>query len=653
MSSVRASLDEAMNLHRAGNLAAARQLYEQILASQPDHAQATSLLGLLIGQAGDWPRGVEQMRRAVDLDSSQPSLLVNLAEGYRALAQVGEAEQCYRRAIQSAPGSAEVHNGLATVLIQQGRLDEAITAYRDAVRLGPQYAEAHCNLASALQRTGNHAESESCFRRALQLNANYVPALNNLGTLLADQGRWAEAQAFWQRAVELEPACVDALSNLGNALQVQGTLPQAIETYRRALRHQGDHGLTLCNLGNALRESQRLEEALSTLELAVRVQPDNVAAHNNLGNVLQDLGRLEEARTCFSRAIKMAPRQAEFHLNLGTVLRDQGQVLPALAEFERSLILHPDHPHAVWCRGMALLSMGRFDEGWADYESRLRSPLCHFRRFDQPQWSGEPLNGRTLLVHCEQGLGDTLQFIRYVQLLGQRDGRVIVGVQPELMPLLAASGFTGMVSLEEPLPPFDLQVPLMSLPLVFRTRANSIPCDVPYLAADPARVERWREKLRHYSGLKVGIVWQGRPTFRGDRLRSVPLSCFAPLVVPDVHLFSLQKGAGSEQLAAHGESLGVIDLAEQLDNEGGAFMDTAAVMQQLDMVITSDTAAAHLAGALGVKVWVALSAAPEWRWMMRRDDSPWYPTMRLFRQRRPVEWTDVFKRMAAELQRLQ
>jgi hypothetical protein len=279
--------------------------------------------------------------------------------------------------------------------------------------------------------------------------------------------------------------------------------------------------------------------------------------------------------------------------------------------------------------------------------------LARTPQFPTPPWDGSPLDGRTILVHAEQGLGDTMQFLRYVPLVRRRGGRVILVCQPPLMRLLSrVPGIERLVAWGEPLPEYDVQVPLMSLPGLFGTTLETVPAEVPYLDAEPALVEAWRHRLGSYAGFQVGIVWQGNPRFRFDRLRSIPLAQFAPLArVPGVHLLSLQKGPGRDQLAALPGSFPVTDLGHQLDETTGAFLDTAAVMKNLDLVITSDTVAAHLAGALGVPVWVALHDVPDWRWLLDREDSPWYPTMRLFRQTRPGQWEEVFERIAAALHR--
>jgi hypothetical protein len=303
---------------------------------------------------------------------------------------------------------------------------------------------------------------------------------------------------------------------------------------------------------------------------------------------------------------------------------------------------------------LVLLSQQRFAEGWADFAARAHCAKYPLRTFDRPLWDGAPLEGRTLLVHAEQGFGDTFHFARYLPLVRLRAAKVLFEIQPGLIPLFTASGFEDLVARGDRLPPFDVHVPLLNLPALFATNLENMPRDVPYLKADPARVERWRAALAPFDGkLRIGIQWQGNPAFASDHRRSIPLAQFAPLAsVPGVRLFALQKFDGREQLADVAGELGIHDLGAQLDADGGSFMDTAAVMQQLDLVITSDTATAHLAGALGIRAWTLLSTAPDWRWFLDRDDSPWYPTLRLFRQTTAGDWAGVMRRVANELRQL-
>jgi hypothetical protein len=300
---------------------------------------------------------------------------------------------------------------------------------------------------------------------------------------------------------------------------------------------------------------------------------------------------------------------------------------------------------------MLWLVQGNLEEGWPEYEWRWRCKDAFERAFDQARWDGSPLNGRTILLHAEQGLGDTIQLVRYAPMVHERGGGVVLECQKPLERLLARSpGIDQLVTQGSALPSFDVHLPLLSLPGVFRTTLATVPGTAPYVFADPDLVEYWRQELSTLSGRRIGIVWQGSPTYNSDTRRSIPLTEFAPLArVPGVHLISLQKGLGVEQLKALPEGFRVLDLSERLDQTAGPFMDTAAVIMNLDLVIAPDTAIAHLAGALGARVWVALATSPSWRWLLDRDDSPWYPTARLFRQRENGSWLGVMEQIAEAL----
>ena len=468
--------------------------------------------------------------------------------------------------------------------------------------------------------------------------------------MLAKQDKLDEAMASYQQALRLKPNYPEAHSNLGNALQEQGRLDEAVASCQQALRLKPDSAEAHHNLGLVLAKQDKLDEAVASFQQTLRLKPDYPDAHNNLGIVLEKQDKLDEAMASYQQALRLKPDYPEAHNNLGIVLEKQGRLDEAVACYQQALRLKPDYPEAHWNRSLAWLLMGRFEQGWPGYEWRWKcKEFGSLPPFHPPLWDGSPLDGRTILVHAEQGLGDTLQFIRYAPLVHQRGGRVILVCQPPLIGLLTRSpGVERLVAQGEALPEYDVHVPLMSLPGLLGTTLESVPADVPYLDAEPQLVEAWRHRLGSYPGFKVGIVWQGNPKFRLDRLRSIPLAQFAPLArVPGVHLFSLQKGPGAEQLAAVTDRFPVTDLGRRLDD----FMDTAAVLKNLDLVISVDTAIAHLAGALGIPVWVALPFAPDWRWLMDREDSPWYPTMRLFRQTRPGQWEDVFQRIAEALQR--
>jgi tetratricopeptide (TPR) repeat protein len=452
--------------------------------------------------------------------------------------------------------------------------------------------------------------------------------------------------------LRLQPDLAEAHDNLGNALKERGELEEAVACYRQALRLKPDLAEAHSNLGSAFQGQGKLEEAVACYRQALRLKPDLAEAHNNLGGALKDLGELEEAMACCRQALRLRPDYAEAHIILGSALQDRGELDEAMACFQQALRLKPDYPDAHLNRALTWLRRGDFERGWPEFEWRWKCKESLPPPFRQPLWDGSPLEGRSILLHPEQGLGDTLQFIRYAPLVQRRGGRVIVACQRPLVRLLASCpGIAELVAREDAPPGFEVHAPLLSLPRLLGTTLASIPGEVPYLRADETLVEHWRRELSPIRGLKVGIAWQGNPKYRGDRHRSLRLAQFAPLSrLAGVRLFSLQKCAGAEQLRAVAGRFDVTDLGGRLDEQTGAFMDTAAVMKNLDLVITSDSALAHLAGALGVPVWVALPYASDWRWLLEREDSPWYPTMRLFRQSRWGDWDGVFDRIAAAVE---
>jgi hypothetical protein len=389
---------------------------------------------------------------------------------------------------------------------------------------------------------------------------------------------------------------------------------------------------------------------VEVLREAVAARPQYPNAHLNLGTALRDAGQYEEAVASLWRAVELDPGIAEAHNNLGTSLQALGRYDEARACYVEALRLDPELPDAHFSRATDWMRQGDIARGFAEYEWRWKCKNYAWRAFSQPRWDGKPLDGRTILLHAEQGLGDTLQFVRYARAVKERGGTVIVECHRPLVPLLSScEGIDQLVAMDDPLPPFDFQCPLLSLPGVLGLSNENLWTGV-YLSAEPGRVERWRERLAELQGYRVGICWQGNTKHMFDRQRSFPLTSFAPLAAIDgVRLVSLQKGQGSEQLAT--ADFEVAELGPELDADG-AFLDSAAVIANLDLVVTTDTAIAHLAGGLGAQVWLALSAHCDWRWQSDRTDSPWYPSVRLFRQSRLDDWEPVFHEMADRLRGL-
>jgi len=646
VATVAEALALAVRYHRAGALSQAEPIYRQILSLDPQHVVALHLLGVIAHQRGDNDRAIDCITRALRLKPDYVEAHANLGVVLRELGKRDEAAASYREALRHKPDYADALNNLGIVLRDQGKLEEAVACYRQALRLQPDDPEVRNNLGIALEELGKPEEAVACYRQALRLRPEYVEAHSNLGGALTRQGKLDEALVCLRRAISLKADCAEAHNNLGVALIEQGKWDEAEASLRHALRLQPHYAEAHTNLANVLREQGKPDEAVAHSREALHLEPHYAEAHNSLGAALVDQAKVAEAAACYRQALALKPDYADAHHNLANALREQGRPDEAIAGYRQALRCRPDHVEAHLNLGMTLLLLGRFEEGWPEYEWRRRCREFPPSPFPQPWWDGSDLSGKTILLSAEQGLGDTLQFIRYVPLVKQRGARVIVGCPPPLLRLLETSaGIDHLAGSRAGLPPFDVQASLLSLPGIFGTSLATIPAAVPYLRADAASAERWRQELSPVRGFKVAIAWHGNPTNK-DRQRAAPLAQFAPLArLEGVRLLSLQKGDGAEQLPALAGRLAILDLASCIDD----FRDTAAVLANVDLVITVDTALAHLAGALGVPVWVALRWAADWRWLRHREDSPWYSTMRLFRQPEPGNWEAVFERMAAEL----
>jgi hypothetical protein len=390
--------------------------------------------------------------------------------------------------------------------------------------------------------------------------------------------------------------------------------------------------------------SGQLEEASESLERAIELDPEIAVAHTNLGNVRQAQGRLEEAVACHERALAVEPMNPEAYSNLGGILDLQGKLTESMAAYDRALELRPDFAVALFNRSLLRLRTGDLISGLPDYEHRWH--LTKRRAFIQPQWHGQPLDGARILLYPEQGLGDTVQFLRYVPLVQAAGGQVVLEVQPQMRRLVAhLPEAAEIICVGEPLPPFDWHCPFMSLPLAFGTTLDTIPARVPYLTI-PQEADVIRVFPSEDSGLRVGLVWAGSPAHLRDRFRSIPLELLKPLFgLEGVQFYSLQMGPAAEELREAGALAKMIDLAPKIED----MADTAALINNLDLIIAVDTAVAHLAGALGKPVWAMLPLVPDWRWLLDREDSPWYPTMRLFRQSTLGDWASVVEAVRCAL----
>jgi Flp pilus assembly protein TadD len=455
----------------------------------------------------------------------------------------------------------------------------------------------------------------------------------------------------YRHAVQLKPDYAGAYTDIAILLDQQGDLPGAEDACRRAVAANPDSPRVHSNLAAVLDRQERFAEAAESCRQALARDPGLAEAHSNLAAVLWRQRDLAAAVASCRQAISINPNCAAAYCNLGTALSDQGDLAEGLRCYERVLTLQPDSAAAIYYSGLTHLLQGNFSQGWQNYEHRWRLKHMHsFRRnFPQPLWRGEALHGARILLYPEQGLGDILQFVRYVPLVAACGGKVILEVPPTLKQLLSGiEGATEIVVRGESLPDFSWQCPFMSLPLAFGTDLASIPAKIPYLHADPDKVQAWSQRLEG-EGLRVGLVWAGNPKHVNDCQRSLSLAQFAPVTqVPGVSFYALQKGPGAIETQSLPAGMRLIDLGPYQSD----IADTAAIVANLDLVLSVDTSVAHLAGALGKPVWILLQYMPDWRWLLEREDSPWYPTARLFRQSAFNDWTPVLQRVAAELARL-
>jgi tetratricopeptide (TPR) repeat protein len=579
--------------------------------------------------------------------------MMQMAVEHHRSGRLAEAEAGYRQILSVNPSHAGALHLLGVLASQTGHGEEAIELIGRAIAMEPEWAEALNNLGSAQKGGGLVEESIASFRRAIQLKPDFPEAYFNLGNALCEKGNFGEAIGVLGKAIQFRPEYAAAHNNLGHALREARQPAQAIEACKEALRLKPDLAEAYNNLGNALSDIGQVDEAIAAYRRALALDPQFVQAHSNIGSMLREKGRLDEAITAYREALSIRPDLAEVQCNLGVTLADMGKFDEAMVAYDRAVRIQPDHAGAHWNRAATLLLRGDFALGLRDHEWRWQwrdfpSPR---RAFQQPQWDGAPLNGRTILIYTEQGFGDAIQFVRYVPMVHAGGGRVILECQSELMRIFAGvEGVEHLIARGDPIPAFDVHCPLMSLPFAFKTSLETIPNEISYLSPMTADCEHWRKELGPADGrLRVGLAWAGNPQFKGDRTRSLKLEELAPLSdIEGVTFFSLQKGKAAEQANNPSKGMELVNLASKLND----FDDTAAAMSLMDLIITTDTSTAHLAGALGCPVLLILQFVPDWRWLLNRQDSPWYPTMRLFRQERRGDWETPIREVAAELSRL-
>ena len=647
-----ARLAQGVALHQQGKLAQAAARYREVLASQPAQVDALHLLGLIELQANRPAQAIDWISRAIAADGRHAAFHNSLGSALEAVNRLDEALASYCRALALHGSYAEAHYNRASALDKLGQPEAGLLSLDAAIQCRPAYAEAHFARGSLLRRLGQAEAAVESYGLAIAARNDYPDAYFNRANALRTLKRTQQAVDDYRRAIELKPDFAAAHNNCGNALKSLGQFQAALEAFDQAISLNPGFADAHNNRGNVLRELKNIPAAIDCFRKVIALNPAHAEAWNNLGNALIAQDSFQEALDSYGKAIAIKADYAEPYSNRGNVLRDLGRLQEAMQSYEQALALKPDYADAHWNHSLCLLLAGAWTQGWKKYEWRWKNAVLKKakRAFSPPLWRGEQaLDGKTLLIHAEQGLGDTLQFCRYAPLLQGRGARVILEVQAPLQRLMAGLGGVAEVFVKgQALPAFDLHCPLLSLPLAVGTTPGDIPASMAYLAAPAASKAHWQQRLGMHAGLRVGLVWSGNPEHTNDCNRSILLAEMVRHLPAGVEYISLQK----EIRAQDSGTLADNPQIRRFDSEIVDFTDTAALCELVDVVISVDTSVAHLAGALGRPVWIALPFNPDWRWMLERSDSPWYDSVTLYRQQTAGQWGPVLERMAADLGRL-
>lgn len=678
-----ALLNQAIIWHQRGQLQQARTLYERIIAAHPKHYQALHLLGIVAAQTRNFQAAADLIGLAIEQFPNNPDFYINRGNALRELAQFDAAIVSYDKAIAIKPGYAEAYSNRSIALQGLKQLDAAVAGYDKAIALNPAYVEAYSNRGIALLQLKQVKNAIASCDKAIAINPSYVEAHFNRGNALFESQQLEAAVESYDRAIAIRPDYPEAHFGRGVAMQALKRLDDAVACYERAIGINPLFAHAYFNRGLALHDLSRLDAALASFEKAIDLNPDYVEAFShrgsvlvelkqygpalascekaialdpdfaegyfNRGNAFIELKQMEEAIACYDQAISIRPAYAEAYSNRGVALHELSNLHAAAESYDKAIAISPSYAEAFYNKSLALLLSGTFRPGWDLYEWRWKAPKNASRRrnFAQPLWLGEqPIRGKTILLHSEQGLGDTIQFCRYATLVAAIGARVILEVPGQLIGLLnSMDGVAEVIPTGAVLPSFDYHCPLLSLPLAFKTDATTIPSYPWYLRSDEHKVRDWAIRLGATHRPRVGIVWSGSTGHAIDFKRSISLATLTAVLPDGLDYVSLQKEVRDSDQP-------VLELDEKIRHFGddlNDFSDTAALCKLMDVVISVDTSVAHLSASLGRQTWVLLPFVPDWRWLMNRDDSPWYPTAKLFRQEEDRDWGAVLDRVQAEL----
>jgi tetratricopeptide (TPR) repeat protein len=612
---IRATFNEALAQHQRGQFKQAQALYEAILRAQPRHYQSLYYFGLLHAQSGSFQSAADLIGRAIEIHPVNPEFHFYLGNCLQQLQRLEDAVEAYDKAIGLSPEFSPAHSNRGFALQALNRLDAAVASYRKALAITAADALVHCNLAAALLGLQQFDAALASCDKAIALKPDYAEAHTNRGAALYGRQRFEAAIASYDRAIAINPGYAKAHTNRGVAFQELG----------------------------------QLQVALASHDSAIAIDPNYADAYSNRGITLHALRRLEDAVASYDKAIALRPEFVAAYFNRGLAFHELRQPSAALASFDQATAIDPGSAQAHFNKSLTLLLEGNFQKGLPLYEWRWKTEKSkpRVRNFEQALWLGEePLAGKTLLLHSEQGFGDTIQFCRYATRVAFLGARVILEVPEPLLGVLGGLGANIELAVKgKPLPAFDYHCPLLSTPLAFKTDATSIPASQSYLRSDSAKLAEWEQRLEAKTKPRVGLVWSGNADHVNDHNRSIALSALLAALPDTLEYVSLQKEVRASDKQALKSNGHIRHFGDALKDFG----DTAALCEWMDLVISVDTSAAHLSGALGRPTWVLLPYVPDWRWLLDREDSPWYPSVKLYRQNDDRDWANVLDAVKADL----
>lgn len=607
------------------------------------------MLGIVNAQRGSFEEAEKFLRKALSVDARVAPCFHNHGTVLCRLGRFKEAIESYDGAIRLAPSQAPIYSDRGHAYYELQRYDEALASYDKAIELQPNLADAWCGRGNVFCSLNRLDEGLAAYDKALAYQPNLENAWLGRGNIFRGLARYDEALAAYDKALAYKPDLETAWLGRGDALYNLKRYDEALAAYGRVLALKPDSGNAWLGRGNALCTLQRYDEALTAFDKTLTLKPNSEFAWLGRGNAFSDLARYDEALAAYDKALNLNPELENAWLARGNVFFAMNRDDDALSNYESAIGLRREYAEALLNKSQVKLSLGDFEEGWALYEWRWKSRLftSPVRNFSEKHLLEDAdVAGKTVLVHSEQGFGDTIQFYRYIAKLAERGCEIVFETPAPLVPLIKTQrGNSKIIRAGEALPRFDIHCPLLSLPHFFKTSLATIPAQVPYLFPAPVKLEFWRAKLGAKSKPRIGLVWSGNPKYSTDVRRSVPLELLLPFINADADWYSLQKDVRDEDRRRLGSNSPIVDNSHSLND----FSDTAALVAQLDLVISVDTAVAHLAGALGKPVWILLPFHPDFRWLRDREDSPWYPTARLFRQTQDGDWKGVIDRVFQQL----